>query len=116
MERDPALQGTTLFALLCARHPDRYRSTQVRTLQRHIRAWKALHGPERDVIFEQIQTPGERAQYDFTHMEDLDVTIDGKPFPHLLYHLVLTYSDVEAISLCFSETFEALAEGIEKAL
>jgi adenylosuccinate synthase len=23
LERDPALQGSTLFALLCARHPDR---------------------------------------------------------------------------------------------
>jgi hypothetical protein len=29
---------------------------------------------------------------------------------------VLTYSNVEAASICFSETFEALAEGIEKAL
>ena len=29
---------------------------------------------------------------------------------------MLTYSNVEAASLCFSETFEALAEGIEKAL
>jgi len=24
LERDPALQGSTLFALLCERHPDRY--------------------------------------------------------------------------------------------
>ena len=29
---------------------------------------------------------------------------------------MLTYSNVEAASICFSETFEALAEGIEKAL
>ena len=36
LERDPALQGSTLFALLCEKHPDRYRPTQVRTLQRHI--------------------------------------------------------------------------------
>src|SRR5437762_9447840 len=49
-------------------------------------------------------------------MEDLDVTIAGEPFPHLVYHLVLTYSNVEAAFICFSETFEALAEGIEKAL
>lgn len=116
LERDPALQGTTLFALLCAQHPDRYRATQVRTLQRHIANWKALHGAPQEVIFEQVQTPGERAQSDFTHMEDLEVTIAGTPFPHLVYHLVLTYSNVEAVSVCFSETFEALAEGIEKAL
>src|SRR5579883_1924957 len=116
LERDPALQGTTLFALLCQRHPDRYRPTQVRTLQRQIAAWRALQGPEREVIFEQVHTPGERAQSDFTHMEDLGVTIAGEPFAHLVYHFVLTYSNVEAASICFSETFEALAEGIEKAL
>jgi hypothetical protein len=39
-----------------------------------------------------------------THMEDLGVTIAGQPFPHMVYHLVLTYSNAEAISLCFSET------------
>src|SRR5579884_3272787 len=116
LERDPALQGTTLFALLCQRHPDRYRPTQVRTLQRQIAAWRALQGPEREVIFEQVHTPGERAQSDFTHMEDLGVTIAGEPFPHLMYHFVLTYSNMEAVRLCFSESFEALAEGIEQAL
>lgn len=116
LERDPAFQGTTLFALLCARHPNRYRSTQVRTLQRHIATWRALHGPCQEVIFEQVHTPGERAQSDFTHMEDLRITIAGEPFPHLVYHLVLTYSNTEAVSICFSETFEALAEGLEKAL
>ncbi len=116
LERDPALQSTTLFALLCERHPDRYRPTQDRTLRRHIARWRALHGPEKDIIFEQVHTPGERAQSDFTHMEDLGVTIAGEPFLHLVYHFVLTYSNVEAASICFSETFEALAEGIEKAL
>jgi hypothetical protein len=36
LERDSALQGATLFAELCQRHPGAYRTTQVRTLQRHI--------------------------------------------------------------------------------
>jgi NAD(P)-dependent dehydrogenase (short-subunit alcohol dehydrogenase family) len=113
LERDPALQGSTLFALLCEQHPSRYRPTQIRTLQRHIARWRAVHGPEQEVIFEQRHQPGERAQSDFTHMEDLAVTIAGEPFPHMVYHFVLTYSNAEAVSICFSETFEALAEGIE---
>src|SRR5947207_15599492 len=116
LERDPALQATTLLALLIEQHPDRYRPTQIVTLRRHIAKWRALHGPEREVIFEQVHTPGERAQSDFTHMSDLGITIAGEPFPHLIYHFVFTYSNVEAASVCFSETFEALAEGIEKAL
>lgn len=116
LERDPALQGSTLFALLCERHPGRYRPTQMRTLQRYIAKWRATHGPEREVIFEQCHTPGERAQSDFTHMEDLQVTIADHPFPHMVFHLVLTYSNVEAVTICFSESFEALAEGIEQCL
>ena len=64
-------------------------------------------------MFEQVHRPGLLAQSDFTHMESLDITLGGMPFPHLLFHLVLTYSNYEAATLCFSETFEALAEGIE---
>lgn len=116
LTRDRALQASTLFALICEQHPERYRPTQVRTLQRHIARWKALHGPEQEVIFEQRHTAGERAQSDFTHMEDLGITLSGEAFPHMIYHFVLTYSNVEAASICFSETFEALAEGMEKAL
>jgi Mu transposase, C-terminal domain len=60
--------------------------------------------------------PGRLAQSDFTHLSELGVTLGGLPFPHLVYHLVLTYSNVEAISLCFAESFEALAEGLERCL
>ncbi len=116
LERDPALQGTTLFALLCEQHPGKYQPVQRRTLQRHIAQWKALHGPDQEVIFEQTHQPGERGQSDFTHMEDLQITIAGQPFPHLLFHFVLTYSNVEAVSICFSESFESLAEGLERCL
>ncbi len=108
--------GSTLFALLCERHPGRYRPTQVRTLQRHIQHWRVLHGPDREVMFAQQHVPGERGQSDFTHMEDLGVTLAGVPFPHMIHHFVLTYSNVEAVSICFSESFEALAEAMEKAL
>ena len=36
LEQDPALQGQTLFGLLCDRHPGRYHASQLRTLQRQI--------------------------------------------------------------------------------
>lgn len=102
LERDSALQAQTLFALLCERAPGRYQSGQLRTLQRHIAQWRALHGPDQEVIFAQLHRPGHIAQSDFTHMTDLGVTIGGAPFPHLVYHLVLTYSNVEAVTICFS--------------
>jgi hypothetical protein len=116
LERDSALQAKTLFELLCVQQPGRYQPSQLRTLQRHIKTWRALHGPEQEVYFPQVHTPGKLAQSDFTHMSDLEVTLGGLPFPHLLYHLVLTYSNVEAVSLCFAESFESLAEGLERCL
>src|SRR5690242_19947338 len=73
LERDAALQATTLFDLLCRQHPGRYHPVQLRTLQRHIRQWRAVHDPEREVYFEQVHTPGRLAQSDFTHMSDLGV-------------------------------------------
>lgn len=116
LERDPALQATTLFRLLSEQHPDRYTPAQLRTLQKHIAVWRAQYGPEREVIFPQVHRPAEMAQSDFTAMNDLGLTIAGSAFPHLLFHLVLVYSNVEAVQLCRSESFEALAEGIEHGL
>jgi hypothetical protein len=116
LERDPALQVKTLCDELWLLHPQRYQPAQLRTLQRHVAMWRAQSGPAREVIFEQVHQPGRLGQSDFTHMGDLRITIAGLPFPHLLYHVVLTSSNVEAVHLCFSESFEALAEGLESCL
>jgi hypothetical protein len=127
LERDPPLQATTWFQDLCQRTPGRYRPPHVRTLQRHVAhmwrtcgahvaQWRAQHGPEREAIFAQVHVPGERMQTDCTHMDNLEVTINGVAFPPLLYHRVLTSSNVEAVRVCCGETCEALAEGIEAAL
>src|SRR5437660_1234006 len=82
LEDDPALQGQTLFGLLCDRQPGRYQEGQLRTLQRHIAAWRAQFSPEREVMFPQVHEPGEAAQSDFTYMNSLGVTLGGVPFPH----------------------------------
>ena len=49
-------------------------------------------------------------------MKDLGITISGSLFPHLLYHFVLTYSNWENGSICFSESFESLSDGLQNAL
>lgn len=116
LERDSALQAKTLFDVLCLTRPGIFQESQLRTLQRRVERWRALVGPDRTVMFEQIHYPGRMAQSDFTEMDKLEITIAGIPFPHLLYHMVLTYSNQEAIRVCFSESFESLAEGIEMCL
>lgn len=112
---NPGLEAKTLFADLQRRYPGRFGDGQLRTLQRRIKAWRALEGPAREVFFAQEHRPGELAQSDFTHMGSLGVTLAGQPFAHLVYHLVLTYSNWESGMVCFSESFESLAAGMEGA-
>ena len=38
------------------------------------------------------------------------------PYTHLLYHFVLPYSNWESVTICFSESFESLSEGLQHAL
>jgi len=64
----------------------------------------------------QVHHPGRLAASDFTRCTDLGVTINGSPFVHMLYHFVLTYSNWEAITICFSESLESLSEGLQNAL
>ena len=116
LRRDGELQAKTVFEELQRRYPGTFQVGQLRTLQRRFRQWRALHGDEREIYFAQRHRPGEQSQSDFTRMDSLKVTIGGAPFPHLLYHFVLTYSNWESVTICHSETFEALSEGVQNAL
>jgi hypothetical protein len=46
----------------------------------------------------------------------MGITIAGETFDHLIFHFVLTYSNWETGSICFSESFESLSEGLQNAL
>jgi hypothetical protein len=88
-----------------------------RTLERRIRMWKALNGPERDVIFPQQQVPGRLGLSDFTRMGDLDVRVAGEPLSHMLYHFRLAYSGWQHAHVVLGgESFVALSEGLQNAL
>ena len=118
LENDAALQAITLLRHLQGLHPLAFPDDRIRrTLERRIRQWRALNGPERDIIFRQTPEPGYMAQSDFTHAEELGVTIAGQPFPHLLYHFVMVYSRWEHVGVVLGgESFTALAENLQQAL
>ena len=116
LELSPGLQAKTLFDVLQREHPGRFQDGRLRTLQRRVKAWRATEGPSKEVIFDQVHRPGALCASDFTDMSALGMTIQGRPFDHMVYHFVLTYSNWEAYTLCFSESFEALSEGLQQAL
>ncbi len=110
------LEAKTLFEALQRKYPGEFADGQLRTLQRRLKQWRATEGPEKEVFFGQQHVAGRLGQSDFTHMAKLGITIDRQSFGHLLYHFVLPYSNWEAASLCYSESFESLSEGLQNAL
>ena len=86
LRQDSGLQARTVWRELNERHPGKFQTGQLRTLQRRFNAWRARSGPDREVFFPQVHVPGEQAQSDFTDMRALAIGIEGQPFPHLLYH------------------------------
>lgn len=113
---NPKLEAKALFEYIRRTYPGQFSPGQLRTFQRRVQQWRLAHGPAKPVYFAQVYVPGERAQSDFTCMNSLQVTIQGEPFPHLLYHFVLAYSNWESGMICKSESFAALSAGLQKAL
>jgi hypothetical protein len=115
LEAAPHLRAIAVYEEVRRRHPDRAISR--RTLERRIRAWRAMHGAEREVIFRQTHEPGRLGLSDFTRMNDLNITIAGQALDHMVYHFRLIYGGFEhAHVILGGESFVALAEGLQNAL
>jgi hypothetical protein len=111
----PELEATTLFAWLNEQQPQRYQENQLRTLQRRVADWRALHQSQLAVL-EQLHRPGEVLQSDGVWLTDLGVTIAGEPFKHLLLHCVLPYSNWEWGAIAQSESLLAFQRALEATL
>jgi len=112
----PGLRTVGVFEELRRRHPGLNPNIR-RTLERRITGWRALHGPEQDVIFRQAHEPGRMGLSDFTDANGLGVRIAGQTFEHRLYHFRLAFSGFEHAHVVIGgESFVALAEGLQNAL
>ena len=61
----PGIRPVAIYEEVLRRHPELSPGIR-RTLERRIRAWKAEHGPEQEVIFRQTHEPGKMGLSDFT--------------------------------------------------
>jgi hypothetical protein len=117
LEASPNLQPKTILEELQRRHSGEYPDALLRTLQRRVRKWKAIFGPEKEIIFRQNHPPGWQGMSDFTHASKLNVTIQKEKLEHMFYHYRLVYSKWEAVSVVLGgESFSALSEGLQNAL
>lgn len=116
LEREPSLNGITLWEYLDDHHPGEYPETLLRTLQRRVKQWRATAGPDKPVIFRQSVPAGHQGLSDFTH-PDTPVIIAGVPFKHLLYQFRLAYSGWRHVHIILGgESYSALADGLQNAL
>ena len=116
LQSAPGLRSVAIFEELLRRHPDLSPGIR-RTLERRIRAWRAEHGPDQEVIFRQTHEPGRMGLSDFTDMGKLGVTVAGQPLEHRLYHFRLAYSGFEHAHVVLGgESYVALAEWLQNAL
>lgn len=117
LERAPGLRPYTILGEMALRHPGRNWEALRRTLERRIRIWKAIEGPEREVIFRQQHPPGRMGLSDFTDAADLAVTVAHEPLNHRLFHFWMAFSGFEHGHVVLGgESFVALAEGLQDAL
>ena len=112
----PGIRAVGVFDEMIRRHPELGEGVR-RTLERRIRQWRALEGPERDVIFRQEHPPGRMGLSDFTDVAERGIMIAGEPLAHRLYHFRLAFSGfAHAHVVLGGESFVALAEGLQNAL
>ncbi len=55
LETNSALEAKTLFETLQREYPGKYQDGQLRTFQRRVKQWRALHGPANEVFFPQTK-------------------------------------------------------------
>ncbi|TIL82251.1 MAG: IS21 family transposase [Mesorhizobium sp.] len=112
----PGLRAIAIFEEMRRRHPELGGEVR-RTLERRIRAWRAIHGEEQEVIFRQVHEPGRLGLSDFTDMGSAGISVAGQPLDHRLYHFRLAYCGFEHAHVVLGgESFVALAEGLQNAL
>lgn len=117
LQTDAQLNAVTLLEELQRRHPGEYGTSVLRTLQRRMRQWRAVHGAPREVFFAQEHPPGRLGLSDFTVADDLGVEIAGAAFEHRLYQFALAHSGWRhAEVVCGGESFLALSSGLQAAL
>ena len=114
--RAPEIETKLLFEHLLATRPGEVSLRSLRTFYERVAQWKREHGQPREVFFPQARQPGESLQLDWTHVGELKVEIGGMPFPHLLCHAVLPYSNWEWAVPCHSESFLSLKAGLGATL
>ncbi len=110
---DPGLRPITILREMQRRHAA-FLDDLRRTLERRIRLWQALHGPEREVIFRQEHPPGQLGFHRCGRVRRVDRRRAARASALSFPPGVSGWAYVSVV--LGGESFVALAEGLQNAL
>jgi len=117
LEKAPQLEPQTLLLHLEQLRPGEEWYRRKRTLQRRVEQWRALHGPDQEVMFLQEHRAGVLGISDFTLLKGEPITVTGEVLEHRLFHFRLPYSGWCHVAVIHGgESFVALSEALQNAL
>ena len=110
------LEATTMLDVLAAQRPERFSRGQLRTLQRRVRDWRALHGPGEGGVLRagacaRARGGGRLHARDRARRDDR-----GGAAPASALRVRAELQRLALGAVAFGETFEALVAGVQGAL
>lgn len=112
----PELEAKALFEYLMPIGEGGIDPKHLRTFQRRVRKWRLAEGPEKEIFFTQDHKPGRTLAVDWTDMNGLGITIQGRALAHKLFHAVLPFSNWEWAVRARSESALSLRGGLKAVL
>lgn len=114
LEINAGLEAKALFTYLQHENPGLVGGSQLRTFQRRVRSWRAKGNQRHEVFFPRRNSPGKMSRASFRDFSTLKVRVAGRPFDHLVYHFILTWSNWETCTICRTEDFTTLSKGLHR--
>jgi hypothetical protein len=96
LKATPGIRAVTVLEEMRRRHPALNPNVR-RTLERRIRAWRAVAGPERDVIFRQSHEPGRLGSSD---MDSTGLVASVFALASLVHGRALAVTDSRQLASC----------------
>ena len=112
----PDWEAKALLEYLWERSPWAVQPQPLRTFQRRVKRWRRQPGPDQEGFFPQDWAAGRALPWDWTHADELAVTIAGQPYPHWRWHGVLPHANWEWATRCLSESWLSLRPGLQSGL
>ena len=107
------LEARTILGELNRHHPGSFSACRLRTLQRRIRQWRALNGPDKEVFF----PPGTCARTrSGLRLHQLRRTRCDNQWRTVRASALLAGVGLQWLTVALSESYEALLLGVQEAL